>query len=270
MRIKFREYKYEERETGSFKKPRFNRTPIVALVLLLLIILAIVAYQTNLKPKPPRPTGPSLSEQLPRIPYANVDYLNIMTDKDIDGVNDQLDILEGAKLEVKKGIKNILVMDDKTLYFPGGDPPDDRGVATDLVIRALRNAGYDLKELINADIANNPDGYPLWRWEQKVGDPNIDYRRAENMVVYFKRFGKELTTIVDENDELNVKEWAPGDIVFWEFTGDEFADHCGILSDRLNNENYPLVIHNFYDPGYAAEQDVLEKWTILAHFRFPK
>jgi len=165
LRIKFKEYKYGEHETGSFKKPRFNRTPIVALVLLLLIILAVVAYQTNLKPQPPRPSGPSLSEQLPRIPYADMKYLNIRTDYDMDGVNDQLDILEGAKLEMEKKIRNILVMEDKTLYFPEGDPPDDRGVATDLVIRALRNAGYDLEELINNDIAGNPGEYPLWRWE---------------------------------------------------------------------------------------------------------
>ena len=270
MKIKFKEYKYEERESGSFKKPRFNRTPIVSLVLLLLIVLAIVAYQTNLKPEPPRPSGLSLSEQFPRIPYANIDYLDIRTDKDIDGVNDQLDILEGAKLEVEKGIKNILVMDDKTNYFPGGDPPDDRGVATDLVIRAFRNAGYDLKELINTDIAESPAEYPLWRWEQVVGDSNIDYRRAENMVVFFKKYGKELTNVIDKDDESNTREWEPGDVVFWEFTDDEFADHCGILSDRLNNENYPLVIHNYYNPVFATEQDVLERWVILAHFRFPK
>lgn len=44
-------------------------------------------------------------------------------------------------------------------YYQGGYPPADRGACTDLVWRAFREAGYDLKAMVDADIAADPASY---------------------------------------------------------------------------------------------------------------
>jgi uncharacterized protein YijF (DUF1287 family) len=188
---------------------------------------------------------------------------------DNDGINDQQDILEGARLEVRNRTRNILVMEDKTNYFSGGDPPPDRGVATDLIARALKNAGFDIQKMVDADMRADLEAYPLDIWNQSAPDPNIDYRRIENLMVFFDRHAQVLTTYIDLKDPENLKQWAPGDIVFWDVNGDGEVDHTGILSDKPNKDGLPMVIHNYPDPGYTAEEDVLTKWMIVRHYRFP-
>lgn len=50
------------------------------------------------------------------------------------------------------------------IAFPNGDVPVERGVCTDVVVRALRVAyGYDLQRELNADIRKEPSAYPR-RW----------------------------------------------------------------------------------------------------------
>ena len=50
----------------------------------------------------------------------------------------------------------------KSAYYVGGYPPATEGVCTDVVWRAFKEAGYDLKKMIDADIAakRNADGLP--------------------------------------------------------------------------------------------------------------
>ena len=60
-------------------------------------------------------------------------------DRDDDGVDDQLDILEGALAYVSTHPKY------KSRYYETGYPDDGYGVCTDVVAYALKNAGYDLK-----------------------------------------------------------------------------------------------------------------------------
>src|ERR1700744_1891622 len=45
------------------------------------------------------------------------------------------------------------------LDYPGGDVPQDRGVCTDVVIRALRQVNVDLQELVHEDKAKSPAAY---------------------------------------------------------------------------------------------------------------
>ena len=53
------------------------------------------------------------------------------------------------------------------LSFPNGDVPRERGVCTDVVIRAYRDAfGIDLQKLVNADMTDNFKAYPR-RWGLK-------------------------------------------------------------------------------------------------------
>ena len=63
--------------------------------------------------------------------------------------------------------------DYRRVAYPGGDVPPERGVCTDVVIRALRSgAGIDLQRLVHEDMARNFSKYPR-KWGRRSPDPNI-------------------------------------------------------------------------------------------------
>lgn len=133
-----------------------------------------------------------------------------------------------------------------------GYPSENVGVCTDVVWRAFREAGYSLRDMVDADIAAHPEAYP----DVEVRDRNIDYRRVVNLHVFFSRNARELTLDLTQADE-----WQPGDIVI--FQDDR---HIGILSDERNAEGLPLVIH--HSVRAPAEEDYLCEGGVTAHFRF--
>ena len=144
--------------------------------------------------------------------------------------------------------------------YPGGDVPRNKGVCTDVVIRAFRHAGYDLQVLVHEDILRPGSRYPVYR-SSKGPDTSIDHRRCPNLRRFFQRHGKDLPTGVGKND---LATWKPGDIVFWKLNGG--LDHVGIVSDVKNRDGIPFVIHNIDTP---AEEDALQSWRIVGHFRYP-
>ncbi len=170
-------------------------------------------------------------------------------DYDNDGIDDYQDILQGAKIEAKNKPKY------KSAYYVGGYPPDDEGVCTDVIWRSLKNAGYNLKDMIDEDIKNNVESYP--RVEGKP-DPNIDFRRVPNLKVYFEKNQISLTTDLD-----NIKDWQPGDIVIFGST------HTGIISDKRNKKGIPYLLHN--GGQRLREEDILEVYNnfnpISGHYR---
>ena len=178
-------------------------------------------------------------------------------DKDNDGVTDLQDIVNGARAEVNRKPQY------RSAYYQGGYPPDNEGVCTDVVWRAMRDAGYNLKALVDKDIRENPEKYP-----QIAGnpDPNIDFRRVPNLIVFFRRYGTELTKEIKPGDAENLYQWQPGDIV----TFDNPDEHIAIISDKRRKDGVPFILHN---PGpTAVESDQLQSWPskITGHFRFPK
>jgi hypothetical protein len=180
-------------------------------------------------------------------------------DEDGDGINDTQDLLDGARAEVKR--KPVYL----SSYYQGGYPPDGEGVCTDLVWRAMKDAGYDLKQMVDADIARRKSAYP------RVGerpDPNIDFRRVFNLDVFFRKYATSLTIEVKPNDPENLKEWQGGDLVLF----DGPTSHIGIVSDRRDAEGVPYLIHN---AGDATEDDGLRYWPeyvtpVIGHYRWPK
>lgn len=171
------------------------------------------------------------------------------TDKDGDGIDDYTDILLGARAEAERKPEY------KSAYYAGGYPPDTEGVCTDVIWRALRDAGYSLKDMVNEDIAKNISEYP------RVGgkpDPNIDFRRVPNLKVYFERNHITLTT-----DLSQIADWQPGDIVVFG------SSHIGIISDKRNKKGIPYLIHNGGQPN--REEDILELYNryepITGHYR---
>jgi hypothetical protein len=143
------------------------------------------------------------------------------------------------------------------LAYPGGDVTRQRGVCTDVVIRALRDARvFDLQQAVHEDMKANFNVYPKL-WDLKSTDPNIDHRRVPNLQTYFKRMGWELKISSDPND------YQPNDLVTCKV--DSGRPHIMIVSDRCNSKGTPLIIHNL--GSGTQEQDGLFTWTLTGHYR---
>jgi hypothetical protein len=166
-------------------------------------------------------------------------------DMDQDGIDDQTDILQGAR--------NYIATNPvyKSKYYSTGYPDDQYGVCTDVVANALLNAGYDLQQLVQADILSHPDAYEI-----DAPDVNIDFRRVRNLKVYFAHTAISLTTDINE-----IEEWQGGDIVI-------FEKHIGVVSDKRNDRGIPYVIHHNSRFQASYEEDILEKREdIVGHYR---
>ena len=186
---------------------------------------------------------------IPSKKYTNEDF-NIKTykskiDKDNDGIDDQTDILKNVRKYISTKPKY------KSKYYNTGFPNDEYGVCTDVVGFGLKDAGYNLMELVNEDIINHREMYDI----ENI-DKNIDFRRVRNLKVYFKNNAISLTT--DIND---IEQWQGGDIVI-------FKKHIGIVSDKRNKKGITYIIHNAYPNQPNYEEDIL--WyrnDIEGHFR---
>ena len=146
------------------------------------------------------------------------------------------------------------------ISYPGGDVPSDRGVCTDVIIRALRTVNVDLQVLVHDDKKKAPEAY-AHDGAGDLLDPNIDHRRVPNLMVFFKREGKQVPLTKTETDYL------PGDIVVWRLPSGLL--HVGLVTDHLAPGTHrPLMVHNI---GEGAQcEDVLFNFTLVAHYRWFK
>lgn len=143
------------------------------------------------------------------------------------------------------------------LSYPGGDVPLDRGVCTDVIIRALRDQGIDLQQNINQHMKKNWALYPK-KWGLGKPDSNIDHRRVPNMSTYFKALHFALNT-----DPLK-DPYLPGDIVVWDLGNGVL--HVGMVSNVVvPNETRYKIIHNICCG--VKEEDILMSYKIISHFR---
>jgi uncharacterized protein YijF (DUF1287 family) len=144
------------------------------------------------------------------------------------------------------------------LDYPGGDVPIDRGVCTDVVIRALRAAGVDLQVLIHEDMKRSFESYPD-NWGLSKPDRNIDHRRVPNIATFLRRKGKALPVTKDPAD------YQPGDIVAWKIP--DGRPHMGIVSNvQVRGTGRCLAIHNI---GRGAKlEDRLFTFEITGHYRY--
>src|SRR5438309_6988032 len=77
--------------------------------------------------------------------------------------------------------------------YPNGDVSSETGVCSDVVVRAFRKVGIDLQKDVHEDMKRNFSAYPT-RWGLSGPDANIDHRRVPNLMTYFTRQGKSLST----------------------------------------------------------------------------
>lgn len=143
------------------------------------------------------------------------------------------------------------------LPFPNGDVPRTKGVCTDVLVRAYRDAfGLDLQALVNADMRAHFGAYPK-RWGLARPDSNIDHRRVPNLQTFFRRKGAALA--LPESPQ----GWRAGDI-FTSLVGGTLP-HIGIVSDRTSGGR-PLVIHNI--GAGAREEDALFDHRLTGRYRW--
>jgi uncharacterized protein YijF (DUF1287 family) len=181
-----------------------------------------------------------------------VEKLIISSDKDEDNITDLDDIVQGALREVE--MKPVY----KSNYYNGGYPPQNEGVCTDVIWRAFKNAGFNLKEMVDKDIKEN---IPLYKNVFNKPDPNIDFRRVKNLLVFFKRKSIILTNQIKPYDKENLKHWQGGDIVIV-----NKVSHIAVISNKRSYSGVPYVIHSANK--YPREENVLQRWQIVGHFRF--
>ncbi|MGV3549098.1 DUF1287 domain-containing protein [Rhizobium sp.] len=143
--------------------------------------------------------------------------------------------------------------------YPGGDVPRERGVCTDVIIRAYRDGlGIDLQKRVHQDMRRAFFAYPKL-WGLKATDRNIDHRRVPNLRAFFQRQGAALPATAGAGN------YKAGDVVSQVLPNG--LPHIGIVSDRMNSAgDAPLVIHNI-GRGTLAE-DILFALDITGHYRF--
>lgn len=221
---------------------------IILFSLIIFLLCAIFCY-TKLLYK-----GPFISLR----PPLRIEKTKFNSDKNNNGVSDLDDIVKGARQEVINKTKY------KDGYYNGGFPPSGIGVCTDVLWRALKYAGYDLKTDVDTDIKQYPKDYSQ---TIKTPDTNIDFRRVKNLKIFLKKYSLNLTTAVIPYDKTNLSNWQRGDIVIL-----DNPEHIAIISDKRRTDGIPYVIQNTYPQ--AKESDSLLYWykhnKIVCHFRYPK
>lgn len=211
---------------------------------LLIILLSTVACQTDFQ---------SIAQTKREI--FQTDSINLKT---VDIASDEIKkMLESAveQTTLTKNYDPAYVV----IPYPNGDVPVEKGVCTDVVIRAFRKAGVDLQKEVHEDMQPNFAAYPQ-KWSLKSPDSNIDHRRVPNLQTFFTRRGKSLP-ITQKSDD-----YKPGDVVAWDLDGKGMT-HIGIVSNAYNETtNRYLIIHNI--GGGAKSEDVVFDWKIIGHYRY--
>ena len=147
-----------------------------------------------------------------------------------------------------------------TIKYPNGDVPSNKGVCTDVIIRAYRKLGIDLQQSVHEDMKNYFEKYPK-TWGLKKTDTNIDHRRVPNLMVFFTRHGKVKST------NINADDYLPGDIVCWNLGG--AITHIGLVVNTKSSDGKRyLVVHNIGAGQVLA--DCLFEFKIIGHYTFGK
>jgi D-alanyl-D-alanine dipeptidase len=198
---------------------------------------------------------PSAFDGLPRVHARTLDGC----DADRDGIPDPVDILLGGK-------KTALDAAPYTggyvgIPYPNGDVPRDTGVCSDVIVRALRNAGFDLQKLVHDDVLARRSAYPFI----KRPDTNIDHRRVRTLRPWFEAHWQKLPP-----DPADLRTpWLPGDVVFLDTLREPGPDHIGIVSDVEGDGARPFVINSWTDGFKTSEMPLLKFVPVTDRYRVP-
>lgn len=231
------------------RKLKILGAKIALVVLVFILLLSLYNYflfKRTLKPVSNEKEYYNISD------FGFVRYTSI-SDYNKNGVDDITDILNGAKKFAEFNPKYV----DK--YYKGGYPEVEKeGVCTDLIWYALKNAGYNLKDMIDKDI-DTTYGKGYYPSVGKV-DTNIDFRRVSNQENFLKRYAIKL-----ENDMYDIGSFMPGDILVF-----DDQSHIAMVSDKYNKNGVPFLIQNRDETQKEKEEDRLEEtdMKVTGHYRF--
>jgi uncharacterized protein YijF (DUF1287 family) len=180
-------------------------------------------------------------------------------DADKDGIPDPVDILIGGK-------KTVLDAAPYTggyvgIPYPNGDVPRNTGVCSDVIVRALRNAGFDLQKLVHEDILARKSAYPFI----VRPDTNIDQRRVRTLRPWFEAHWEKLSP---DLTDLRTP-WLPGDVVFLDTLREPGPDHIGIVSDVEGDGAKPFIINSWTDGFTTSEMPLLKFVPVTDRYRVP-
>ena len=165
------------------------------------------------------------------------------------------DLVEAARARTRQ--HEVYDGSYRVIGYPMGDVANDRGVCTDLVIRAYRALQIDLQVLVHEDMSRQFAAYPQL-WGLRRPDRNIDHRRVPNLQKFFERAGAQLP-VTSRAEDYNA-----GDLVTWVLPGN--LPHIGIVSDEKVAGGRAKIIHNI--GAGPVEDDILFRYTITGHYRF--
>ena len=147
-----------------------------------------------------------------------------------------------------------------SIDYPNGDVPQNKGVCTDVIIRAYRQLDIDLQKEVHEDMSNNFSKYPN-NWGLTATDKNIDHRRVPNLMAFFARKGTAKSISINSTDYL------PGDIVCWNLGGG--TTHIGLIVNKKSQDNNRyLIVHNI--GGGQVLADCLFDYKIIGHYSYAK
>ena len=147
-----------------------------------------------------------------------------------------------------------------SIDYPNGDVPKNKGVCTDVVIRAYRKLNIDLQKEVHEDMKAHFAQYPK-NWGLKSTDKNIDHRRVPNLMTFFSRKG----TVLPKTE--NPSDYKPGDIVCWDLGSG--ITHIGVVVNKRSAlTNRYQVVHNI--GGGQVLSDCLFDYKIIGHYRYKK
>jgi uncharacterized protein YijF (DUF1287 family) len=147
-----------------------------------------------------------------------------------------------------------------SIKYPNGDVAKNKGVCTDVIIRAYRKLHIDLQKEVHEDLKANFLLYPnLKKWGLKKPDTNIDHRRVPNLEVFFSRKGEKLIVSKEADD------YKTGEIVTWMINGK--LPHIGIITNKKSPDGKrPMIVHNV--GGGQVLEDCLFSYAIVGHFKY--
>jgi len=196
-----------------------------------------------------------LAKQLKRLLYTAALLLLFLT---VYGQNSEEHFAEELASSALRLTEQEVIYDPAyySIDYPNGDVPADRGVCTDVVIRAYRGMSIDLQQEVHEDMLDHFELYPdIWGLERP--DANIDHRRVPILMKYFERYGTEKPITETAADYL------PGDIVCWNLGG--AVTHIGIIANSRSEDGLrPMLIHNI-GRGQVLE-DCLFAYRIIGHY----
>lgn len=147
------------------------------------------------------------------------------------------------------------------IAYPNGDIPENKGICTDVLIRAYRKVGIDLQKEIHEDMVSNIKRYTKVFRKAPKPDTNMDHRKVENMMTFFEYHA------IKGPITSNPRDFVPGDIVCWDLG--KGIRHIGLVSNVKQPKTDRYMVVNNIGKGQTLS-DILFAFKMVGHYQYEK